>query len=87
MFDIQSIKDTIAELNLAEKIAKIKDLKSQSVEICRQINEVTETLTWQELLNEGLRMEAIVRHCKIKKEFIPEWKLKNSQEFIDSQLK
>jgi hypothetical protein len=48
MFDIQSIKDTIAEINLEEKIEKIKSLHSQSVEIRRQINEVT-AFEWKPL--------------------------------------
>ncbi|TXI90554.1 MAG: hypothetical protein E6Q36_01325 [Chryseobacterium sp.] len=86
MFDIQSIKDTIAELNLEEKIAKIKDLHSQSANIRRQINEVTATLTWQQLLKAGMKMEAIVCHCNSMKKDVPTWTLGNSHEFIEGHV-
>jgi len=85
MFDIQSIKDTIAELNFEDKIAKIKDLHSQSVEIRRQINEVTATMKWNELLKAGLKMEAIVCHRNSMKE-VKDWTLGNSQKYIEDHL-
>jgi hypothetical protein len=86
MFDIASIKESIEQVNLEEKIAKIKDLQSQSNEIRMQIEEIAKTLSWQQLLTAGLKIQAIIRHFHVTREDRKNWSMKQSKEFIEGHI-